>query len=133
MRGLGSLQPAAALLLILAVLLAQHPQAAADGGALDEGTIMRRLRQAANDAGGPRRVCLFDCRLRESAPYRMPQCFAGCSRRVEQHLTDAPSSPAGLVKQQTEGWVGWSAESPADHHCTWWGVTCDARRHVTQM
>lgn len=51
MRGLHSLQPAAALLLILAAVVVQHPQAAANGGALDEGTIMRRLRRLANDAG----------------------------------------------------------------------------------
>ena len=42
-------QLAAVLLLVLAAVLQQpHPAA---GGTLDEGTIMRRLRQRANEAG----------------------------------------------------------------------------------
>ncbi len=44
------MQLAAALLLLAAVLL-QHPPPAAADAALDEATIMHRLRQAANEAG----------------------------------------------------------------------------------
>jgi hypothetical protein len=53
MRAACGLKLAAALLLLLAAVLVRHPHpaAAADGAALDEGTIMRRLRRAANDAG----------------------------------------------------------------------------------
>jgi len=43
-------QLAAALLLLAAVLL-QHPPPAGADAALDEATIMHRLRQAANEAG----------------------------------------------------------------------------------
>ena len=49
MRALYNLQ-LAALLLVLATVL-QQPHPAASGAVLDEGTIMRRLRKRANEAG----------------------------------------------------------------------------------